>query len=262
MESGEIVELWARARAAWPGLEVDVESFSRLLDAQSAPANAEDLYLACACSIECSGAIDAFLRRHEPDIEAALSKMSLSSATRDDVKQTVLEKLFVTSSDRRKRIDSYRGRGSLQGWVRAVAVRCALDQLRREGHGPAPVDDLLLETLAVSEDDPEIRLLQGQYRDQVRDAFVAAFARVTVRQRNLLRQHYVRGISVEHIGRQHGVHRVTAFRWLMSARADVLAAAKEALSERLGGTEVTDSFLRLLRSQLEVSLGTLLPPAA
>ena len=260
MESDEIALLWARGRAVWPGLDVDVASFSRFLDDQSEPANAVDLYLACACSIECSGASDAILARHDSDIEAALAKMRLSPATRDDVKQTVFEKLFVQHTDGRKRIDSYRGRGPLQGWVRAIAVRCALDQLRQEGRRPEPVDDLLLDTLAVGDDDPGIRLLQNQYREEVRAAFVTAFSRITVRQRNLLRQHYLRGTSIDVIGQQYGVHRVTAFRWLMNARADVLAAAKAALSE--GGTAVTDSLLRLLRSQLDLSLSTLLPSTA
>src|SRR5262249_27245406 len=83
-------------------------------------------------------------------------------------------------------------------------------------------------------------------------------AALSSRQRLLLRQHYTFALSAEQIGAVYGVHRVTAHRWLTEAREELRAQTLEKLQARLG-LEDLQSLVRLVQSQLDVSLRSFVP---
>jgi RNA polymerase sigma-70 factor (ECF subfamily) len=102
-------------------------------------------------------------------------------------------------------------------------------------------------------------MLKQRYRRELKAAFAAAFATLDARSRNVLRSHYLEGLNIDEIGVLNGVHRTTAARWRADARQSLLKATRRQLQESLGAnvTEV-DSILRMIRSQLDVSLSRLL----
>jgi len=184
---------------------------------------------------------------------AALSALGLGPADRDDVRQKLLERLVMGEAPR---LATYEGRGSLAGFVRAVAVRIALDEKRRTRKVEG--DDALLGT-------PDGNPLPEQVLDkriskiELREAFHAALAELTPKQRTLLRQAYVDGLSSDAIAHLHGAHRATAFRWMLDARRDLSRRLREELARRLRlRADEIPPFAAFVRSELSLSLSRVL----
>jgi len=254
----------ARGRAAWPGVDVDAGRFAGYLADRAAGAGVaadqlcvEDLYLACACAGGDERAVEVFVRGVLPHVEPAVLAAGACGADLEEVKGRVLDALFVTVEGRPRGIAGYAGRGRLRSWVRSIAVRTAMrylgGELRRDGGGAAPSD--ILDALGAAEVDPELELLRVRFGGAFREAFSAALAGLSPRERNLLRQHYLDELTVDELGALYRVHRATAARWVAAAREVVFDATRARLIDALGvaGADL-DSIMRLLKSDLDVSI--------
>lgn len=115
-------------------------------------------------------------------------------------------------------------------------------------------------TVGPAPDDPELAMLRDRYRDDVRCAFADAFAGLTEQQRNLLRQYHIDELTIDQLGALHGINRATAARWIAAARRTLLVAMRRWLVDQLGITRhEVDSIVRLVRSQLDVSVREITP---
>ncbi len=269
--TGPLQRLLDEARSAWPDLPLTEAEFVAHLAARlpgDLTANAAldqvrgaDLFLACACARREPRAIEAFDAAFGPVVESAARKFRLRDALPDDAIQIIREKILVEGAGGVPAIARYSGRGALQNWVRATAVRALIDASRRAKRGAIEVtvaDDVLLRLPAGAED-PRLDHLKRLYRHEFKQAFESAIASLTARRRNLLRQHFVYGLTTEQIGSVYRVHRATAARWLLAAREQLVAATRNDLGDRLGvGREDVDSIMRLIESQVEVSMSRLL----
>jgi RNA polymerase sigma-70 factor, ECF subfamily len=267
--SAELDHALARAlaagRSAWPGVAVDAGDFARWLAARVDPGepaaaaidglNTADLYLTCACAAGSTIAVEAFTKRLLGDLARVLSGVGAAPIA-DDVRQILLERLFVGSADSPPKIGTYSGRGPLSAWIRVAAVRAAQSLRRSEHPSSEPGPDDALDALVPSID-PELDALKLRYAATFNAALKEAFAALPPRDRTLLKLHYVDGVPVERIASSYGAHRVSASRWLSAARARVLEATVRLVRERQRLTESEyESLARLVRSQLEVSLGS------
>lgn len=261
-----IEALLARARAeaaAWPSLRPEwlAAWLGERVEAASGPTGAglelASLVLACACMHGVEAAVAEFRERHGPDIDAALRRLGLQPAEADDVRQAVLGKLLVAGSEK---LRGYSGRGALGGWVRAVTVRQAIAMGRRRGPLDLARDEVPAQLPGLA--DPEHDYLKARYGEELRRALREAVERLPAEDRNLLRFRFVDGLTLDELARVFDVHRATVARHLARARADVRKATLRALRAelRLDGAEA-DSLVRLVRSQLELSLSGLLPAA-
>jgi RNA polymerase sigma-70 factor, ECF subfamily len=261
----------AEARGAWPKVRLGPETFLPYLAARVVgdvdPVTAigklgvSDLWLACACVRGDGTALAAFEAAHFDMVDAALARMRTSPAQIDEVKQHLREVLFVGGPDRPPGLTGYSGRGSLGGWLRVTAVRVAIDLQRKEPVGAVSPDPDLVEAMPASDRDPELEQLKVRYRVEFKQAFEAAVQRLERRDRNLLRYHHLEGLTVDQIGLLYHVARSTAARWVARARDAVLAETRRELAARLrlqGGE--FESIMRLIQSQLHVSLSAILPP--
>src|SRR5258708_5292295 len=133
LDSDAIQSLYETARAAWPGVHVDRDTFSARASAVADPASLaiDDLYLALACADGDTAGIAAFESERFPEVKRALARLRLDDATADDIAQRVRTKVLVGDGSP-ARIQAYTGRGGLAGWLRAVAVHEALDQKRAD----------------------------------------------------------------------------------------------------------------------------------
>lgn len=261
---GRLQDMVSAARARWPDFIIPPETFvayvaSRLptdrggLEALTS-AHADDLYLSCACARGDRAAIAAFDRTYVAEIGVALSRMRMSNAGVDEVKQLVRQKLFVAEVGKIGKVADYSGRSGLRRWVRSVAVRTCLNYLRK-GKREILVDDDRLLAGVSEEDDPEITYMKEKYRSEFREAFQEALAGLSDRQKSLLRYHYVDRLNIDEIGTIYRVHRVTAYRWLEKAREALVLQTNSLLKARLKVEEREfDSILRMIRSQLHISL--------
>lgn len=265
--------LWglvAEGRAAWPDLQVPatelVEFVARQLTADLADAALDglrpaDLYLACACSKGISAAIMAFDRDYMREVDIALARMRIGPPRLNDVKQLVRQRLFVgggtagapTSAGK---ISEYGGRGDLRRWVRSVAVRTCLNELRKGKREVLVDDDQLIAQHTVSTaDDPEIEYMKRTYANEFKASFAEALGQLGPREQTLLRYHHVDGLNIDEIGAIYRVHRVTAFRWIEKAKEQLVKATLEHLRARLKlPSAELDSVLRMIRSQIHLSL--------
>jgi RNA polymerase sigma-70 factor, ECF subfamily len=221
--------------------------------------HAGDLVLACACATGDNAALLAFDRYFLHDIDLAYARATDLGIPRDEFRQRVRERLFVAAPGRDVRITGYAGRGPLRSWVRVTATRVMLDQARRATPPDRPAGDASLFDRVSDRIDPELEYMRHAYGAAVPDAMQAGFASLDPRQRNLLRQRYLYGMSTERIATAYGVHRATAFRWLEEARAALLLGMRSALGQRLEVAEPElDSVLEMLASRIDVSVRRLL----
>lgn len=215
----------------------------------------EDLALARRSAQGDAAAIAEIERRADASVRSALARLRLDAAEADEVRQAVREKLFVGGAEKGPAIASYEGKGPLEGFLRAVVVHAALSAKRRV----RPADgDSVLAGVAV-EADPALDLARAKYGASFAQAFRDAFQELTTRERNILRLVYVDGLSVEQVATTYGVHRVSASRWLGTARGALQERTHALLRERLAvGPSEAASLVRLCLVDLDVSLARLL----
>jgi RNA polymerase sigma-70 factor (ECF subfamily) len=262
----ELCTLHARGRGAWPGVELDVTTFSALVanqlgDGPFDDVRSDDLYLAIACTARVEQAIIAFDKHYLVRLASALIRQGHNRAAAADVVQAVRVRFLVGDADRGPRIAEYNGRGSLAAWLRVAAHRVAVTAFRKHRREVA-IDDLADDLATVARScSPDIRLLGMQLGSEFEAAFRSAFAALAPRERNLLRYQVIDRLGIDRIGALHGVHRATAARWVARARQALIDGVRCRLQDRLAidRTEL-DGTLQQIASQIELSLRWLLTP--
>jgi RNA polymerase sigma-70 factor (ECF subfamily) len=258
--------LWSTARGAWPQVRVGCEEFARHLatlgqsDVESdvegdvESLRSADLYLAFACVQGDTTALTALEAMFVP-IRAALVRTYRDAALVDDALQTVRYRILVTTSERAPKLLTYRGRGSLEGWLRIVAMR-SVRELTGARHFQITDDETRLAD-ALAERDPVADLLARTHGETVRTMFRGAVAALDVQQRRLLRLEILDGISHQQIADLHDVHRTTALRWLDDVRATLAREVRRRLQRELGLTDASaQSLLRVLGDRIDLSLAS------
>jgi RNA polymerase sigma-70 factor (ECF subfamily) len=168
--------------------------------------------------------------------------------------------VLVADAGREPRIAAYSGRGALGKWLQVVTLNAVIN-LRNQRR---PVEEGVSERSLplVSMGDPELGFIKERYRDQFLEAFREAIAGLPSEPRNLLRLHFVDGATLDQMAATFHLHRATIARRIADARGAILESARRRLADRLNvaGPDL-DSLLRLMRSQLDLSLSTLLAPS-
>jgi RNA polymerase sigma-70 factor, ECF subfamily len=257
---------WAeRGRAAWPELVVDDGRFGQFVaarigghDGESVAAGdlyVEDLYLACACLDGLPRALAAFDACHLATVPRHLTRIDRSPSFADEVCQRLRERLFVADGAEPPRMAAYSGRGPLGVWVKVAAVRLALNLRRNQrevplGRGDEPIVD----------GNAELLLLRQRFRADFTAAFALAVAALAIDARQLLRLHFLDGVSLGELAALERVDKSTLSRRLQAAREALLRDTERYLCARLrlDDCEVL-SLIRLMRSQFgDVSVARLL----
>jgi RNA polymerase sigma-70 factor (ECF subfamily) len=212
-----------------------------------------DLYLACACARGDRNAVAVFEEHYLSRLDRVLGGMGFDADTRADVKQDVRSCLLVGDGQRAEIVD-FVGRGDLRSWVRVVAVRRALRRRLAARHEVAVEDCELLQRI-VAPGDPELDYAKRIYRDAFQRAFANAVQTLPDRERTILRQHHLDGLTVEQLGALYRVHRATAARMVVRARVLLLEATRADMMTQLEvESQELDSILRMIRSRIDVSV--------
>jgi RNA polymerase sigma-70 factor (ECF subfamily) len=264
--SGSLGALHEAGCAAWPSLVVDIEELSAWLGERASPpiaqlpadALAADAYLACACLADAPGAVVCFDSAFASLLVRIVQRVDRSPAFVDDARQAIRERLFVSAPGGRPKIAEYAARSPLRAWLRVVALRVALNVHRGSAVEARELQSADDERLAASgAQDPEVRLSKAREKAAVEGAVRDAIKRLSARDRTLLRQHLVDGLSVDGLGAHYHVGRSTAARWLAAAREALRDHTRAELSARLGPGDPA-SIAAFVRSQLELSARSLL----
>jgi RNA polymerase sigma-70 factor (ECF subfamily) len=258
-------EIARKAALAWPDLTIDpgrlvvhlAHTVGDDVGQGLADLFVEDFALGLACVDKQPGALTHVERLCGPSIDAAVARIDRSPELRDEVRQTLWQRLFVGTPDQAPRILSYAGRGPLAGWAAVAAQRIALD-LRRAATRAAGSDPLA-DQLLPSEDHPEVDYLRMKYKTEFEAAVRDALAALPDRDRLLLRLTTVSGLSHEQIAGIYKVNQSTVTRWIARARAEVLEATERSVCGKLGVKR--DEFMSLaglLVSRIDLSISRVL----
>lgn len=248
-----------RARAAFPTVTMDELAFVTWLaprakgELDALPA--EDLFIAWACARGDAAALRELDARYLSRLAPAIARVDTGAELVEEVLQQLREKLLVGAAPR---IATYDGDGPLMSWLRAAAVRTALNA-RRPGARLVAAEDEALEALPLCAPDPELTAVRTQHRAVFSEAFQAALRTLTPRERNVLRLQALDGLPLERIGDIYGVNKSTVSRWLTKVHEALLTATRAGLAQRLALDDAQlDSLLRAMRSGLELSMARLL----
>ena len=257
--------LWAAARVRWPELPDDRDGFVRHLAARIgatsdvaletalAGAHGADLYHAQHCASGEPRAVELLLAGPFAVARATLLNLRCARELADDVEQDVRALLLVGNHGGHPQIADYAGRGELRSWIASITARIARKRL---GRGDLVDDDA---SLAESSDDPELAYFKDTYREAFETAVREALAAVSVRERNLLRQHHLDRLTLDELSALYGAHRATVARWLAAARERIHDQTRALLVERLAlDDDELESVVRLVRSQADISVRRLL----
>jgi RNA polymerase sigma-70 factor (ECF subfamily) len=215
-----------------------------------------DLYLACGCAHGDLRAFEAFDERCLSRLDRLLVKMGIAADVSADVKQDIRTRVLVGKHGRAE-IANFSGRGDLRGWVRVMAVRQALQRLYRARREMPVEDDEVLQRIEAP-GNLALDHAKGLYRQEFKRAFEGALRALPDRQRTLLRQHYVDGLTIDELGNLYRVHRSTAARLLVSARLLVLEATRTRMMSQLDvQSHDLDSIMRMIHSQIDINLDNL-----
>jgi RNA polymerase sigma-70 factor (ECF subfamily) len=263
-----LAERVASARAAWPMVELAPAELVRQLALRcprDRPAlswlrevRVEELYLACACAVAEPAAIAAFDARFLAPLGRHLHPLGRDAAFVDEVRQLVREKLLVAPPGQSPKIAEYAGLGPLDGgWLRVVATRVALDLLRRRD--PEALRPSHVEVPDAGAGNPELGYLHKQYRALFQECLAGAVQALGAEGRNLLRMHFVDGVTLEQLAALFHTSRATLVRRIAAARATVLDTMRARVQERLRLLpEEFESLMAQFASQLDLSLATVL----
>lgn len=208
-----------------------------------------DLALACACARGDPAAIRELADRYLPGVRRALARAQIPPAVADEVIAGLPARLFAPADGGAPLISGYTGRGELGAWTRSVALHEALTCLRRERRH-VPFDGAAHDVPLA---DPELVYLGEHYAAALGEVLADAFAALATDERAVLRQYYRHGLTIDELGRIHGVHRVTAARRVKAAREALVREVRARVADKLAaGDPSVDSILRLVGSRLAV----------
>jgi RNA polymerase sigma-70 factor (ECF subfamily) len=260
--------LVARAKLAWPSLELPAETFVAHLSARLPPARhpertlqelaAEDLFLACCCAGGDPKALSALETSQLPAVARAVAGLDTTGVLADEVKQVLRERLLIKRDGRLPRIADYAGQGPLRAWLKAAAIRHALN-LKRPGHREDPLDQERLSALPMAAPNPELELIRRKHKEHFATAFAAAMASLSPRERTLLKLHTLDGLPLDQIAPLYKKDKSTISRWLAKAQQQLHEVTREQLVAALKLTpHELESVLRAAQSELSLSLSRLL----
>ncbi|MBL8950274.1 MAG: sigma-70 family RNA polymerase sigma factor [Myxococcaceae bacterium] len=238
------------AKSQWPRLKVSRAAFRAHLAASGPKAlpHAGDLYLAFACAANDAAAARELTARVEREVPAAVRHFGQGSAFAEDVSQQLLGKLLAE-----KKIQTYAGRGPLAAWLRAAAVRTAINAVESQ-KSQASLDSNIMAP-ARSNADVDLAVMRKKYGATLKVAVEAALKELQTDDRNVLRFYFVDGLTVEEIARIRGAHKSTVSRLITRIRKELLAQVKGDLTAKMNARpDELSSVLRAVVSQLDVSL--------
>jgi RNA polymerase sigma-70 factor len=217
-----------------------------------------DVYLLCGCLAGMTEAIAAFERQVFTKIEPQLQSILKTPDLISDLKQSLLQDLFVGKGEQPPKAKSYTGQTNLRNWLFVVAIRRAINLFHR-AKKQRYLSTHDLSNLPILEEDPELQYLKVLYQHEFRAAFQHALATLSSSARNLLRYYFVEELTLWQIGELYQVNRVTVSRWFAKIRRHILITTRQYLIDKLQVDDAAyESIMRLLKSQLKASIKTYL----
>jgi RNA polymerase sigma-70 factor len=223
-----------------------------------------DLFLTTACAAGDSAAWEVFRTQYRSVIHSAALKTSTSASEAAELSDTLLTDLFLPheSGHGESKIAQYHGLGSLEGWIKVVVHRMAIDQIRLHRRD-VPIEELegeLPSNSAHSKADESIRERDThRARDMVSQCLTAALEQLNAQERLVLNLYYLNGVNLKGIGQFLKAHESTASRLIERLKTQLQKSVNKQLQEKfkVRKTEVPH-LIELAQGHLEIDLKKIL----
>lgn len=196
------------ANSTNPLTVADVKSFLRELQA-------DDLFLALACSSGSERAWWEFDQNHRAYLERVARHLASSETNAQDVVDTVYVELYgtrVIDGARVSKFSTYSGRGSLRGWLRTVVWHSLVD-LHRTSHDEVSLDEMTENvgegftqaSFAEPSLDGEVEMIdhltRERYRKTTLNAIETSFGELDNHEKLLLLYYHVENLKLREIAK-------------------------------------------------------------
>ncbi len=179
----------------------------------------EDLFLATACAEGDEAAWVSFQSRYQSVIRKAARYCTDNASQGKEISESLMTDLFLPSPSglgkSASKIAQYDGMGSLEGWIRVVVSRMAIDQIRRH-QKQVSLEDLDTEPVAagpVSMNPSSERKLDMQKATaMLQPSLDYALDQLTSQEKLVLKLYYLQDANLKEIGLLLNVHESTASR--------------------------------------------------
>jgi RNA polymerase sigma-70 factor (ECF subfamily) len=170
----------------------------------------DDLVLARACARGHEGAWERFVSLYREKLYAASLAIARQESAARELADSVYADLFGTRTGndgkRKSKLESYCGRGSLEGWLRSVLAQAYIDRVRVEQK--LVVFDEAVELCEHANPEP------AGYDSRVAECTDAELAALGPEEKLLLAAYYLDGRTLAEIGRMLSLHESTVARRL------------------------------------------------
>jgi RNA polymerase sigma-70 factor (ECF subfamily) len=187
-------------------------------------------------------------------IDGGARSVDASREQVEEVRQRVLELLFIGSARGGPRIAQYKGQGPLGAWLRTTAKRVALRIATSDKAERLTAEDALANELADT-CDQELAMLRAHYSRVFREALTGALRDLPSEERMLLQLSLVGGISTVRIAKMYQVNQSTISRQIQRAASKTFDSVRQRLRADLGiASAEVESLLAIVRSHIEMTL--------
>lgn len=226
----------------------------------------KEFYLSTACALGIEAAWTVFQAEYGNVILRTALRCAENANEGHEIADSFLSDLFLPpqteSPEREKKIEQYSGMGSLEGWIKVVIGRKAIDRIRAHKK-QVSIEDLEVEF--PSSDLSSQADFQAQANDQKRALHMVqasldeALRQLDPRQKMILQLYYLHDVTLKEIGFLLKVHESTAFRMLDRLKTQLLTAVTVHLQEKhkVGKNEVR-LLIGMARSDIELDLKEIL----
>lgn len=184
----------------------------------------EDLALARACASGAEAAWDHFFRRYRQKLYQIAGAIAREESAARELADSLYSDLFGarTAEDgtRISKLRSYTGRGSLEGWLRAVLAQEYVNRYRRDRR------------LVSLEEQTEARVAKETIDPRLEQATDAALLELSAEERFLLASHYLDERSLAEIARMLRLHESTVSRRIGKLTARLRKRIVQGLKQR------------------------------
>jgi RNA polymerase sigma-70 factor (ECF subfamily) len=259
-----LADALAGARVRCPALRAEPAALAASLaaagvDAARLAARGVELVLAHAAAAGDRAALAELERTTFRSVRDTVERYTRDPARTDDVVQRLRVHLLVPEPGAAARLARYDGRAGLGAWVGMCGVRLALHALREQRAAAEVALDWSHAVTELPADEPELERLCRAHRDRISAALGRACMELPRRERAIVRLLFVDGASLDAVARMYQVHRVTVWRWVEAARAQLARDLRHQL-EDLGSQ--TSAVVAWVESQIDLSLDAVLAPTA
>lgn len=225
----------------------------------------DELALARACAAGVNSAWEIFLTRYREKLHQAALRIAREDSAARELADSLYAELYGTSTrdgERVSKLESFTGRGSLEGWLRTVLSQEFVNRYRRTKR-LVSLDEKIEDGAQFTAPQPEpVASVDPRLESSV-DTALAALAS---EDRLVLAAYYLDGRTLAEVARMLGVHESTISRKVdklaKSLRKRILADMMRQGIDRREAEERLEVDVRDLQVNIRRSLGQESPPAA